>query len=221
MTRQGLTSADVVNYCDHHSGTLATSPGRLNPYKLGIELFRDIEDRWNKGRFGKDFDDCDDLVVKRQWNTAAGLGRQKIFDVRRIHNDLTFIDEFLTLDFCRDHKLFSFGYNEDSNAYEIEGREFPKIKQRLLFSLTNRGRPAISIRDANYKNRGELFLEHQFNGVELQLDYARDTLVSLHTLWKRPVHIETTLEDLTTVLSYDGSEHTAEQSTTAEPVAAD
>ena len=26
------------------------TPGRLNPYKLGIELFRDIEDRWNKGQ---------------------------------------------------------------------------------------------------------------------------------------------------------------------------
>ena len=30
------------------------SGGRLNPYKLGIELFRDIEERWNKGQFGKE-----------------------------------------------------------------------------------------------------------------------------------------------------------------------
>src|SRR3954454_573628 len=67
MTRQGLAPGDVVNYCDHHSGTLATSPNRLNPYKLGIELFRDIEDRWNRGRFGKDYDDCDDLIDKRNW----------------------------------------------------------------------------------------------------------------------------------------------------------
>jgi stage V sporulation protein R len=186
---------------------------------LGIELFRDIEDRWNKGRFGKDYDDCDDLVAKRLWNTEKGLGRQKIFEVRRIHNDLTFIDEFLTLDFCREHKLFSFGYNNESDAYEIESREFPKIKQRLLFSLTNRGRPAIAVRDANYKNRGELFLEHQYNGVELQLDYARDTLANLHTLWRRPVHIETTLENKSTILSFDGSEHTSEQSKSA--VAAD
>ena len=28
--------------------------GRLNPYKLGIELFRDIEHRWNTGQFGKE-----------------------------------------------------------------------------------------------------------------------------------------------------------------------
>ena len=55
MTRQGLTSAEVVNYCDHHSGTMASSPTQLNPYKLGIELFRDIEDRWNRGAFGKEY----------------------------------------------------------------------------------------------------------------------------------------------------------------------
>ena len=79
MTRQGLSSADVIHYCDHHSGTMATSPGRLNPYKLGIELFRDIEDRWNRGRFGREFDECDDLALKRTWNRDTGLGRQKIF----------------------------------------------------------------------------------------------------------------------------------------------
>jgi stage V sporulation protein R len=205
MTRQGLEAADVVNYCDHHSGTLASSPTRLNPYKLGIELFRDIEERWNKGRFGKEYDECDDLVRKRDWDTAAGLGRQKIFEVRKIHNDLTFIDEFLTLDFCRQYKLFSFGYNASSDAYEIESREFPKIKQQLLFSLTNVGRPLIAVRDGNYKNRGELFLEHQFGGVELKLSDAHDSLAALYALWGRPVHIETALEGTRTILSYDGS----------------
>jgi stage V sporulation protein R len=211
MTRQGLEPGDVVNYCDHHSGTLATSPNRLNPYKLGIELFRDIEDRWNRGRFGKDYEECDDLAAKRDWNTDAGLGKQKIFEVRRVHNDLTFIDEFLTLEFCRDHKLFSFGYNASNDAYEIESREFPKVKQQLLFSLTNMGRPIIAVRDGNYKNRGEMFLEHQFSGVELKISYAHDTLTSLFRLWGRPVHIETVLDGARTTLSYDGSEHTIEK----------
>jgi stage V sporulation protein R len=213
MTRQGLEAADVVCYCDHHSGTLASSPTKLNPYKLGIELFRDIEERWNKGRFGKEYDECDDLVRKRDWDTGANLGRQKIFEVRKIHNDLTFIDEFLTLDFCRQYKLFSFGYNASSDAYEIESREFPKIKQQLLFNLTNVGRPMIMVRDGNYRNRGELFLQHQFNGVELKSNYALDTLVSLQKLWGRPVHIHTVFENTPTLLSFDGSEHSSEKGT--------
>jgi stage V sporulation protein R len=213
MTRHGITSgADVVGYADHTSGTLASSPHRLNPYKLGVELFRDIEDRWNRGCFGNDYESCDDYVTKRDWNTEAGKGREKIFEVRRIHNDLTFIDEFLTLDFCRRYKMFSFGYNRNSGYYEIESREFEKIKRQLLFGLTNRGRPIIRVRDGNYKNRGELFLEHIFNGPELKIAYARDTLENLHKLWQRPVHIETNLDDRVAVMSFDGTEHETTQS---------
>ena len=79
---------------------MATQRGRLNPYKLGIELLRDIEQRWNTGQFGKECDECDDLDKKRNWDKKLGLGRQKIFEVRRIHNDITFIDTFLTPEFC-------------------------------------------------------------------------------------------------------------------------
>jgi stage V sporulation protein R len=212
MTRHGIChGGDVVDYADHTSGTLASSPTRLNPYKLGVELFRDIEDRWNRGCFGREYEDCDDLVAKRNWNTGAGQGRDKIFEVRRIHNDLTFIDEFLTLDFCRQHKMFSFGFNQQSGYYEIESRQFDQIKQRLLFNLTNMGRPLIRVRDGNYRNRGELFLEHQFNGPEIKISYARDTLENIYRLWTRPVHIETVLENRVCVLSFDGSEHELER----------
>ncbi len=70
-----------------------TRPGALNPYKLGIELFRDIEDRWNKGRFGKEWDECDDLRARRRGTRSSALGREKIFEVRKHYNDVTFIDD--------------------------------------------------------------------------------------------------------------------------------
>ncbi len=216
MIRQGLTSADVINYCDHHSSTMASSSTQLNPYKVGIELFRNIEDRWNRGAFGREYEQCDDHQERKHWNTDAGLGREKIFEIRRIHNDLTFIDEFLTLDFVREHKFFRFGYNENTEVYEIETREFPKVKQQLLASLTNRGRPIIAVADGNYKNRGELYLKHDYSDVELQHDYARDTLENLERLWSRPVHLETILEDSQIVLSYDGTEHRAQRGDPAE-----
>ncbi|MCA9184511.1 MAG: SpoVR family protein [Pirellulaceae bacterium] len=209
MTRHGLaTGGDVVAYADHTSGTLASSPTRLNPYKLGVELFRDIEDRWNRGCHGRDYEDCDDMLAKQQWNTHDGVGREKIFEVRAIHNDLTFIDEFLTLDFCKRHNLFSFAYNAGSGHYEIESRKFQQIKQQLLFNLTNLGRPIISVIDGNFRNRGELVLRHQFNGPELKISSARDTLANVHRLWGRPVHIETVLENKRRLFSFDGADHT-------------
>jgi len=128
--------------------------------------------------------------------------------VRRVHNDITFIDEFLTPEFCRRHKLFSFGFNEDAETYEIESREFPKIKERLLFSLTNFGQPIIRVRDGNFSNRGELYLEHVVAGeVGLRVDYAQRTLENLHRIWMRPVHIETFDDETPTLLSYDGTDH--------------
>jgi stage V sporulation protein R len=207
MTRHGLTDAEIIDYADHHSGTMAMSPQRLNPYKIGIELFKDIEDRWNKGQFGSEWDECDNADAKRNWDKHVGLGRDKIFEVRRVHNDVTFIDTYLTEDFCRKHKLFSFAYNEMSGNYEIASREFAAIKQQFLFNLTNHGRPFIYVKDGNYMNRGELYLWHDYQGVELKQDYARDTLTNLHRLWGRPVHIETVVDDEETVLSYNGSEH--------------
>ncbi|MBT4866353.1 MAG: SpoVR family protein [Planctomycetaceae bacterium] len=207
MTSHALTDADLITYADHHSGTMATSPQRLNPYKLGIELFKDIEERWNKGQFGPEWDACDDIHQMDTWDRQLGLGREKIFEVRRIHNDVTFIDTFLTAEFCAKHKMFSFAFNDATDYYEIASREFEKIKQQLLNSLTNHGQPCIRIVNGNYQNRGELYLLHDYNGVELKLDYARDTLVNLHRCWSRPVHIETVVEDEPTILSYDGESH--------------
>ena len=108
--------------------------------------------------------------------------------------------------------MFSFGYNGGSGYYEIESREFDKIKQQLLFSLTNLGRPSIHVQDGNHKNRGELLLKHQYSGPELKVDYAAATLENVYQVWKRPVHIETVLEGHLTLLSFDGSEHSAAQS---------
>jgi len=207
MTTHGLTSADVVDYADHHSGTVATHPGRLNPYKLGIELFRDIEERWNTGRFGREYDECDDRRSKANWDKQLGLGRQKIFEVRKVYNDVTFIDEFLTPEFCRHQKMFSYAFNEDTDQYEIESREFEKLKERLLFSLTNFGRPIIAVQDGNYENRGELYLVHQHSGVDLKMDYAEDTIRNLHKLWTRPIHLETVFDDKPLVLTFDGKQH--------------
>ncbi|MEQ8848811.1 SpoVR family protein [Botrimarina sp.] len=204
MTRHGLTPSDFICYCDHHSGTMASAPDRLNPYKLGIELFRDIEDRWNRGAHGRAYDDCDDARERREWDTKEGAGREKIFEVRKVHNDLTFIDTFLTLDFVREQRLFKFGWNESAEQYEIESRAFPKVKQQLLASLTNAGRPIIEVVDGNYKNRAELYLEHRFAGAELDLREAQDTLRALHRLWKRPVRLATVLEESRAVVSYDG-----------------
>jgi stage V sporulation protein R len=195
MTNRALEPGELIDYADHHSGTVAVQPGRLNPYKLGLELFRDIEARWNRGAFGPEYEACDNLEARRTWDRKLGQGRAKVFEVRRIYNDVGFIDAFLTEDFAREHKLFAYAYNDDRKQYEIASRDFAEVKRRLLFQLTNFGQPLIAVQDGNHENRGELYLAHRHEGIDLDVPFAQETLRNLYTLWGRPVHIETLVKD--------------------------
>lgn len=210
MTQKALTDSELIRFADQHAGVVATNPGHLNPYKLGLELLRDIEERWNKGKFGSDYETCDDIKTKLNWDQQLGLGREKIFEVRRLYNDITFIDAFLTPEFMVDQKLFNFEYNPDTNYYEIVSRDFAAVKEKLLKQLTNLGQPYITVEDGNYRNRGELYLRHRHDGVDLRMDYARDTLHNLHLIWTRPVYIETVLEGRRRLFSFDGKKFTDE-----------
>ncbi len=108
LTERALNAAEVIDYADANSGVLATSPGRLNPYKLGVELLRNIEDRWNNGQFGKEWDECDSMELQAQLGPAAtASGASRLFEVRKLYNDITFIDEFFTLEFCIEQKFYS------------------------------------------------------------------------------------------------------------------
>lgn len=207
MTEKVLKDSEVVDYADHHSGTVGGSRLRLNPYKLGLELFRDIEERWNKGRFGKEYEECEDLATRESWDLQLGLGTEKIFEVRRLYNDLTFIDTFVTEDFCRRHKMFVFAKEDKNPAWVIKTREFVKVKEAILNSLTNLGRPVIRVVDGNFENRGELLLIHDHEVRDLKWDFANDTLVNLHRIWKRPVHVQSVKEGKKIRLSFDGKEH--------------
>jgi stage V sporulation protein R len=194
LTEKALTAAEVIDYADANSGVLATAPGRLNPYKLGVELYRNIEERWNKGQFGKEWDECDSMDLKRNWDRRTGLGRKKIFEVRKLYNDITFIDEFFTLEFCVEQKFYQFGFQERTGNWEIMSREFKKVKDQLLRMLTNRGQPVIVVEDGNCENRSELLLKHIHEGIDLDGAQARDTLRNAAKLWTRPVSLLTKVD---------------------------
>jgi stage V sporulation protein R len=206
-----LHDSEIVDYCDHYAGVVASHPGQLNPYKLGVELLRHVKNRWDRGQFGLEYTDCDDPVKRRNWDTQAGLGKQKLFEVRKIHNDITFIDEFLDEDFCHEHKMFIYDLDPRTGRYFISGRDFNKIKQGLLGQLTNFGRPFIEVVDGNFANRQELLLSHKHHGMDLKMDFAQETLKNLFMIWQRPVGIRTILEDQEKIIRFDGKGHSVEK----------
>jgi stage V sporulation protein R len=206
MTQHILKDSEIIDFADHNSGVLSSSPGQINPYKIGIELWRDIEDRWNRGAFGKEYDECENGPKKKNWDLKLGKGQEKIFEVRRLHNDVTFIDAFMTEEFCERLKLFTYGFNRRTGQYEILDRDWRKVKNQLLQGLTNFGNPVIRVEDANYENRGELLLAHQHEGVDLEYDKAVETIKNIQKIWQRPVNILTKYNAQPKILGFDGKD---------------
>jgi stage V sporulation protein R len=132
---------------------------------------------------------------------------EKIFEVRRCYNDITFIDEFFTEEFCDEQGLFTYRYMDQRQRWEVISRSARKVKHVLLGQLTNLGNPIISVLDANHMNRGELLLGHRHEGSDLRLDWARDTLENLVRIWRRPVRLATELKGKVVHLRYDGTDH--------------
>ncbi|MEM6562104.1 MAG: SpoVR family protein [Planctomycetota bacterium] len=210
MTKHFAEAGEVIEYANSHSGTMHMPPGGFNPYKIGIELFRDIEERWHKGRFGSDYDKADAVGERSRWDTGLGKGREKIFEVRRIYNDATFIDEFMTPEFIEKHRYYQYARDPHTGQLRIVSRDPKRIKLTLLHRLTNMGRPFIYVVDGNYRNRGELYLAHRHTGADIEIKYALETLANLVRVWGRPVHLHAEIDGDEVLFSHDG-EHATHQ----------
>jgi len=160
---------------------------------------------------------------------AAGWDR--MFEVRESHNDVTFIDEFLTQEFVDEHDYFAYEYSRASEDYRSTGSDAEAVKKKLLLQFTNFGKPTVEVLDGNYRNRNELLLGHRYNGVALDLPQARRALERVFQLWGRPVNLKTVVkrvddhdlkvakrrnaepepEEVGLLVRYDGEETTEEE----------
>jgi len=196
LCSMGLVSAGqkrhdmgIFHYAEHKMRVLGGKYS-MNPYKLGFELFMDIEDRWNKGKFGVEYEECEDRRKKEKWDLKLGLGREKALDVRKYYNDLTMILEFFTPEFCEKNEFFEWK-RYPNGEYKIVNRDFKSIKKKLVHKYMNRGLPDIRITEDNAHGKGWLMLQHFADGRPLYDPYAREVLTSLFWLWKEIVVLST------------------------------
>lgn len=204
MNEKVMDSSEVINYADIHSGVMYMDENNFNPYKLGIELFRDIVERYNKGQFGEEYEKAN-MQEKENWDKNTNQGIAKIFEVRKIHNDISFLETFLTYDFCLKNKFFVIKTNQYGEEFCLPREEFPKLKNNLLNQLSNGGSPQIEIVSSNGSNKGELILRHNYLNNELKMDYAEKTMKNIFAIWKRPIVLATYLENKPVMLHFDKS----------------
>ena len=148
----------------------------------------------------------DSLGAKEAFDDHSMRGRDKIFEVRRVYNDVNFIDEFLTEEFVARHHMYRYRQDPASGEIRVVSRDWEQVKRELLARLANMGQPYMYLVDANFRNRGELYLAHQWNGLDLDIKKAEGVLKNLRVIWGRPVHCQARIDDQQILFTCDDAD---------------
>jgi len=193
MGDKGLISdSDTIEFAQLHSSVLTPSRTSLNPYYIGFKIFEDIERRW----------DNPTPEERDRLGRKPGMGRQKIFEVRELDNDVSFLRNYLTEDLVRDLDLYL--YKKDGDEWVVVEKNWQKVRDTIVANMTNFGHPYLVVDNGDYRGNRELYIKHLFEGQELDLNYAEKTLHHVFQLWGRPVHLETVFEGKRILMTYDG-----------------
>jgi stage V sporulation protein R len=187
-----INSSEFLEFAQLHSGVLSPSRTSLNPYYLGFKMFEDIEQRWDNPTDEE----------REKTGRKPGMGHQKIFEVRELDNDVSFLRNYLTEDLIKDLDLYLF--KKDGDEWVISEKNWEKVRDGIVASMTNFGYPYLVVDNGDYRGNRELYIKHMFEGQELDLNYAEKTLQHVYTMWGRPVHLETVYEGKRILLTYDG-----------------
>jgi stage V sporulation protein R len=170
-----LTEEETVDFARMHAQLVQPSRLQINPYLLGLSIFADIDRRW---------------------------GRDAVFEARVTSDDAGFLRNHLTEELVREMGLFVFrriGYE-----WRAVEKDWRVVRDTLVQNLFNCGHPYILVETGDFNGRGELYLKHHYEGVELDVHYLEKTLPLVHRLWGRPVHLETVLEEKEMLFSFVG-----------------
>ncbi|MCF2241069.1 SpoVR family protein, partial [Halobacterium salinarum] len=130
-------------------------------------------------------------------DVSVTAGWDRMYSVRESHNDVTFVDEFLTQEFVDANEYFAYEFSQTRGDFRATSTDAADVKRKLLLRFTNLGKPTIAVYDANHENRGELLLGHEYNGVMLDREQAEATLQRVFELWGRPVVLHTITKRVT------------------------
>jgi stage V sporulation protein R len=198
MRELELDESEFVQFAQMHSGVLSPSKRNVNPYYVGMKIFEDIERRWDEPT----------KEEREKLGRTGGEGRSKVFDVRQLDNDASFLRNYLTRDLVEELDLYL--YRLEGDKWVIVEKDWEVVRDTILTSMTNFGQPYIVVEDGDYRRGRELYLKHRHEGDDLDLDFADKTMRYLYQLWTRPVHLETIVDGKSTVLTYEGQRGHAE-----------
>jgi len=160
-----------IEFLKRHNQVIRPHLGQINPYYVGFKIFEFIKNNYPDNP-------------------------KKIFEIREVERDQSFIRRYLNYELCREMNLFE--YVRRGNDYivsEVADEEgWKKIRDTLANSVGMSGIPIIKVIEYVQKDN-TLVLEHQYDGRELELSYAYETLKHVEDLWDGKVVLLTILDE--------------------------
>ncbi|ETT53412.1 SpoVR family protein, partial [Paenibacillus sp. FSL R7-269] len=108
MRELDLTAEETVEYAKLNSSVVQPSRQSLNPYYLGLKIFEDIERRWD---------------------------RDKMFEVRELDSDLSFIRSYLSKELVNDLDLYVF--EKKGPEWKITDKAWENVRDQLVLARVN------------------------------------------------------------------------------------
>jgi stage V sporulation protein R len=159
-----------------------------------MKIWEDIEKRW-------DHPSAEEI---EEFGPRAKNGRAKLFEVREVERDASFLRRYLTEELIRELNLFEYKNrgNEQVVSRVADDDNWREIKETLIQNVGTATIPVIKVEDSDYANNRTLLLKHYHDGRDLQLEYAEKTLKYIHQLWGHDVAMDTVLDGRNTQLMF-------------------
>lgn len=191
LREMNLSSDETIEFAKLNANVVQPSSTSINPYYLGVKIFEDIENRYDNP-----------TEEMKKAGVMLNSGRKKIFEVREIESDISFIRNYLTKELVKREDLYLF--EKKNGNYQITDKDYEHVRDQLVSMRVNGGFPYIVVDDGDYSRNGELYLKHGYEGMELDPHYLENVLPYIYQLWGRTVYLETVVEDKQILYSYDG-----------------
>jgi len=191
LREMDLTPEETIEFATLNAGVIQPSKQQMNPYYLGLKMFEDIEERYNNPS-----------EKMRELGVKPDSGRAKVFEVREMESDISFLRNYMTKEFVQKEDMYLF--EKKGRTYQITTKEFENVRDELVAMRVNGGFPYITVENGDYLRNGELYLVHSYEGTELDINYLEHVLPYIYQLWGKNVYMETYVEEKKVVYSYDG-----------------
>jgi len=110
MRELNLTDDEFVEFGRLHSSVCTPGRTHINPYYVGLKVLEDIERRF---------------------------GREKVFEVREMENDVSFLRAYLTEELCRELDLFVYELEDgEEGDWRVTDKQWERVRDALCDSMT-------------------------------------------------------------------------------------